>query len=84
MTIKEADEYIVHAETDFHVISLSDLHSEGGFHRHLFTNHRGEGEILQMLIKELVILKDDDVLLSYSACTCLVFFSQENKLIITP
>lgn len=28
------------------VIFFSDLHSKGSFHRHLFTHHRGEGELL--------------------------------------
>lgn len=32
--------------TDLCLISPSDLHREGGVHRHLITHHRGEGELL--------------------------------------
>lgn len=31
------------------LISLSDIDSEGGLHRHFFTHHRGEGELLPNL-----------------------------------
>lgn len=33
-------------------VLLLDLHSERGVHRHLFTHHRGEGELLHLFIKK--------------------------------
>lgn len=55
----------IYADTYLNVISLLDLHSERGVHRHLFTHHRGEGELLQLFIKKKqktvqLILEVDD------------------------
>lgn len=36
------------------LISPSDLHSEGGFHRHLSTHHRREGELPKLFKRKFV------------------------------